>query len=424
LVATPRGYTKHYYAGAERVASKLGGGGLRNINQPVSFESESPLSMGPAPLDPVNVIQTKWEQYQGPYRQIWKSCLNSLLPEMSPEVELSNLYDYERIQTAETFRYFYHPDHLGSASWITDSSGKAIQHLQYLPFGETRVDQRATGSNWSTRYSFSAKEKDEESGYGYFGARYYDSDISIWISVDPMANKYPSLTPYNYVGNRPTTLIDPDGTWVPGLDEQGNTTYTAEKGDNAHTFARQFKTNGKTESIFKNAKLSTADNGVKEGAVIKGDAVKKATGSDVLKGNWSNMTNSQKASQIMFGMMYSEQHNEAASNGAFAMNINDYVEGFNTPAGGLILDNVSIPLRGGGTMKLDQMNIAPASTIGNPPLILRAPFGGDEQTRTDGSSFASYRYECGRNMNARTRFTAISIAVPLQYKEVFQKSYR
>jgi RHS repeat-associated protein len=211
LVATPKGYTKHYYAGTERVASKLGGGGLRDINQPVSFES--PPSAGPAPLYPVNVvIQTKWEQYQEPYRQIWKKCVNSLMPEMSPEVELSNLYDYESIQTAETAHYYYHPDHLGSASWITDSSGKAIQHLQYLPFGETRVDQRKT--SWSTRYSFSAKEKDEESGYGYFGARYYDSDISIWLSVDPMASKYPSTSAYAYCNNNPIILVDPDGRTI------------------------------------------------------------------------------------------------------------------------------------------------------------------------------------------------------------------
>jgi RHS repeat-associated protein len=65
-------------------------------------------------------------------------------------------------------------------------------------------------NSWNTRYSFSAKEKDEESGYGYFGARYY-GDISIWISVDPMADKYPSLSPYAYCMNNPINLIDPNG---------------------------------------------------------------------------------------------------------------------------------------------------------------------------------------------------------------------
>jgi RHS repeat-associated protein len=123
-------------------------------------------------------------------------------------------------QTLETDLYFYHPDHLSSASWITDSGGLPMQHLQYMPFGETRVDQRATGSNWSTRYSFSAKEMDEESRYHYFGARYYDSDLSIFLSMDPMASKYPSLTPYAYVANNPIKLVDPNGEeiWITGAD--------------------------------------------------------------------------------------------------------------------------------------------------------------------------------------------------------------
>jgi RHS repeat-associated protein len=75
-----------------------------------------------------------------------------------------------------------------------------------------RVDQRTT--SWNSRYTFSAKEKDEESGYGYFGARYYDSDISIWFSVDPMSDKYPSLSPYNYCLNNPIKLLDPNGEEV------------------------------------------------------------------------------------------------------------------------------------------------------------------------------------------------------------------
>jgi RHS repeat-associated protein len=106
-------------------------------------------------------------------------------------------------------RYFYHPDHIGSSSWITDGTGQAIQHLHYLPFGEDWVDQR--NSSWNAPYTFSGKEKDVETGYGYFGARYYDSGLSIWLSVDPMSDKYPSMSPYNYCANNPVILVDPDG---------------------------------------------------------------------------------------------------------------------------------------------------------------------------------------------------------------------
>ena len=59
--------------------------------------------------------------------------------------------------------------------------------------------------------SFSGKEKDSETGYYYFGARYYSSDLSLWLSVDPMSDKYPSLPPYNYCAWNPMKLVDPDG---------------------------------------------------------------------------------------------------------------------------------------------------------------------------------------------------------------------
>ncbi|MCR4812941.1 MAG: hypothetical protein K5867_10170 [Bacteroidales bacterium] len=52
---------------------------------------------------------------------------------------------------------------------------------------------------------------DSETGYYYFGARYYNSDLSLWLSVDPMADKYPSLSPYNYCAWNPMRLVDPDG---------------------------------------------------------------------------------------------------------------------------------------------------------------------------------------------------------------------
>ena len=62
---------------------------------------------------------------------------------------------------------------------------------------------------------FIRKERDSETGYGYFGARYYDSDfLTGWLSVDPMADKYPSLSPYNYCAWNPVKLVDPDGRTI------------------------------------------------------------------------------------------------------------------------------------------------------------------------------------------------------------------
>ena len=60
-------------------------------------------------------------------------------------------------------------------------------------------------------YTFSAKEKDSETNLSYFGARYYSSDLGIWLSVDPMSDKYPSLSPYVYCANNPVKLVDQNG---------------------------------------------------------------------------------------------------------------------------------------------------------------------------------------------------------------------
>ena len=68
--------------------------------------------------------------------------------------------------------------------------------------------------SYSARYTFSGKERDEETGFSYFGARYYNSSYSIWLSVDPMSDKYPSISPYAYCGNNPIKLVDPSGEEV------------------------------------------------------------------------------------------------------------------------------------------------------------------------------------------------------------------
>ena len=65
--------------------------------------------------------------------------------------------------------------------------------------------------------TFTGKERDSETGFSYFGARYYDSDLMTgWLSVDPLADKYPGLSPYAYCAWNPIRLVDPDGEeiWI------------------------------------------------------------------------------------------------------------------------------------------------------------------------------------------------------------------
>ena len=84
--------------------------------------------------------------------------------------------------------------------------------------------------SFADNHTFSAKEKDSETGLSYFGSRYYSSDLSIWLSVDPMSDKYPSLSPYVYCANNPIKLVDPNGEEIGGPDDPP-TKYTIKKGD-------------------------------------------------------------------------------------------------------------------------------------------------------------------------------------------------
>jgi len=109
--------------------------------------------------------------------------------------------------------------------------------LQYLPFGELFISQRNDG--FDSRYKFTAKELDNETSYTYFGARYYDSDVSVWLSVDPMSDERSWVSPYSYCQNSPLIRTDPTGAldWIPPTDGSGN--WTAEKGDGAWRLSQQ-----------------------------------------------------------------------------------------------------------------------------------------------------------------------------------------
>jgi RHS repeat-associated protein len=83
--------------------------------------------------------------------------------------------------------------------------------------------------NWT--FTFSAKEKDVETGLSYFGSRYYSSDLSIWLSVDPMSDKYASLSPYVYCADNPVILVDPNGEEInPIYDRLGYFLGTDDRG--------------------------------------------------------------------------------------------------------------------------------------------------------------------------------------------------
>lgn len=95
------------------------------------------------------------------------------------------------------------------------------------------------------RSNSNGKEKDYESGFHYYGARYYWSEVLTgWLSVDPMADKYPSISPYAYCAWNPVKLVDPDGRkikFAPGTTrEQQEQFYAAVRYLDAHNCGGRF----------------------------------------------------------------------------------------------------------------------------------------------------------------------------------------
>ncbi len=94
-------------------------------------------------------------------------------------------------------QYFYHSDHLGSASLISDYKGDEYQRIEYTPYGETWVEKTQNTGLEYLPYKFTAKELDEETGLYYYGARYLDPKYSMWISTDPALGDYIPKAPIN-----------------------------------------------------------------------------------------------------------------------------------------------------------------------------------------------------------------------------------
>lgn len=131
-----------------------------------------------------------------------------------------------RTGTVKEQRYYYVADHLGSVRATvtmakdpgTGGMGRSVvQYDDYYPFG-LQMPGRSSGSGQDAdptgKPRFTGHELDDETGLVYAGARYLDPVIGRWMSVDPLAEKYPGWSPYNYALNNPLSNIDPDGREV------------------------------------------------------------------------------------------------------------------------------------------------------------------------------------------------------------------
>ena len=254
LSVTRQRFTKHYFIGDRRIASKIGAGIFQNAyghgaNVVTAGQKDYQMRMmqiekqredyyrklgTPPGVPTMKGATAEPENTHEGYNSIIKELGDHSVPDgwiqrpkrnavpgtpPGPPVQWDKAEDPDDVQPgygyvpADTAHhediFYYHTDHLGSTSYITDAKANVAQFDAYLPYGELLVDEHS--STEEMPYKFNGKELDEETGLYYYGARYMDPKISMWLGVDPLAEKYPEISPYIYCHNNPINLIDPNG---------------------------------------------------------------------------------------------------------------------------------------------------------------------------------------------------------------------
>ena len=246
-------FTKHYFIGDKRIASRIGTGLFNNVygrngsyvtagqqdyaermNQIQKQKEAYYKQQGIAPGVPTekgaygdpentgvgyNAVLTELGNHDVPQGWIQTPRPNTT-PNTNPGPPVSwndpsnpddpqAGYGYIPNDTTKEETFFYHSDHLGSTSYITDDKANITQYDAYLPYGELLVDEHCSSEDLP--YKFNGKQFDEETGLYYYGARYMNPVTSLWYGVDPLAEKYKSIGAYVYCSANPIRLIDSDG---------------------------------------------------------------------------------------------------------------------------------------------------------------------------------------------------------------------
>ena len=263
LSVTRQRFTKHYFIGDRRVASKIGAGIFQNAyghgaNVVTAGQKDYQMRMmqiekqredyyrklgTPPGVPTMKGATAEPENTHEGYNTIIKELGDHSVPDgwiqrpkrnavpgtpPGPPVQWDKAEDPDDVQpgygyvpadTTHEDIFYYHTDHLGSTSYITDAKANIAQFDAYLPYGELLVDEHS--STEEMPYKFNGKELDEETGLYYYGARYMNPRTSLWYGVDPMAEKYPEIGGYIYCHNNPIILADPTGM-DDIFDEKGN----------------------------------------------------------------------------------------------------------------------------------------------------------------------------------------------------------
>ena len=253
LVAGQGGkYTKHIYIGSQRIVSKLGdlasyGADPRRIPYAGNEADGLTINYKDKYNQQLQSIKDNYKAFDQPYNGKDNDdyvngqgfCCNDGTPEAARARAMNastraavdnNFYDKDNY---EKMQFYYHPDHLGSSSYITNLDGEVAQHIEYVPFGEVFIEER--NNTWNTPYLFNAKEFDEETGLYYYGARYYEPRLSLWMSTDPLQEKFVDASPYVYCLQNPiiildyngadTVFVNPGGTEAKRISSKNNVTF-------------------------------------------------------------------------------------------------------------------------------------------------------------------------------------------------------
>ena len=253
ITVTKNRFTKHYFIGDKRVASKLGVGRFSNVYgiggnnitagqkdyaarmmQIEKQREEYYKSLGTPPGVPTmkgatadpdntgygyNTIIGELGDHSVPEGWVQRPKFNDKGDVPGPPIQWNKPEDPDNAQPGYGFVpadttnvediFFYHSDHLGSTSYITDAKANITQFDAYLPYGELLVDEHSSSED--IPYKFNGKELDQETGLYYYGARYMNPVTSLWYGVDPMQEKSPFISTYVYTFNNPVHFIDPNG---------------------------------------------------------------------------------------------------------------------------------------------------------------------------------------------------------------------
>ena len=248
-------FTKHYFLGDKRIASRIGTGLFNNVygrngsyvtagqqdyaermNQIQKQKEAYYKQQGIAPGVPTekgaygdpentgvgyNAVLTELGNHDVPQGWIQTPRPNTT-PNTNPGPPVSwndpsnpddpqAGYGYIPNDTTKEETFFYHSDHLGSTSYITDDKANITQYDAYLPYGELLVDEHTSSEDMP--YKFNGKELDQETGLYYYGARYMNPVTSLWYGVDPEKEKSFLIGSYTFCNGNPIRLVDPDGKW-------------------------------------------------------------------------------------------------------------------------------------------------------------------------------------------------------------------